>query len=92
MNDSLWFGWVLWYINHCRLFKAKSSIPMLNMICKHILLITFLNEAELICKQLNHLLAHVSFEVFSFLNELQVICLRISIVIVSIQLNGLNYC
>ena len=20
------FGWVLWYINHCRLFNAKSSL------------------------------------------------------------------
>ena len=22
----IWFGWVLWYINHCRLFNAKSSL------------------------------------------------------------------
>ena len=22
----IWFGWVLWHINHCRLFKAKSSL------------------------------------------------------------------
>ena len=22
------FGWVLWHINHCRLFKAKSSLYM----------------------------------------------------------------
>ena len=21
----IWFGWVLWHINHCRLFNAKSS-------------------------------------------------------------------
>ena len=21
----IWFGWLLWYINHCRLFNAKSS-------------------------------------------------------------------
>ena len=21
-----WFGWVLWHINHCRLFNAKSSL------------------------------------------------------------------
>ena len=21
----IWFGWALWYINHCRLFNAKSS-------------------------------------------------------------------
>ena len=20
----IWFGWVLWHVNHCRLFKAKS--------------------------------------------------------------------
>ena len=22
----IWFGQVLWYINHCRLFNAKSSL------------------------------------------------------------------
>ena len=22
----IWFGWVLWYINNCRLFNAKSSL------------------------------------------------------------------
>ena len=22
----IWFGWVLWHINHCRLFNAKSSL------------------------------------------------------------------
>ena len=22
----IWFGWVLWHINHCRLFNAKSFI------------------------------------------------------------------
>ena len=22
----IWFGLVLWHINHCRLFKAKSSL------------------------------------------------------------------
>ena len=21
----IWFGWVLWHISHCRLFKTKSS-------------------------------------------------------------------
>ena len=21
----IWFSWVLWHINHCRLFNAKSS-------------------------------------------------------------------
>ena len=21
-----WFGWVLWHINHCTLFNAKSSL------------------------------------------------------------------
>ena len=21
----IWFGWILWYINHYRLFNAKSS-------------------------------------------------------------------
>ena len=22
----IWFGWVLWHINQCRLFNAKSSL------------------------------------------------------------------
>ena len=22
----IWFGWVLWHINNCRLFNAKSSL------------------------------------------------------------------
>ena len=24
--DLVWFGWVLWHINHCRSFNAKSSL------------------------------------------------------------------
>ena len=24
----IWFGWVLWHINHCRLFNAKSSLDI----------------------------------------------------------------
>ena len=24
MRDLVWFGWVLWHINLCRLFNAKS--------------------------------------------------------------------
>ena len=42
------FGWVLWHINNCRLFNAKSSLYSYQIyMCKHILLITFLNEPEL---------------------------------------------
>ena len=26
----IWFGWVLWHINHCRLFYAKSSLYIYN--------------------------------------------------------------
>ena len=44
----IWFYWVLWNINHCRLFNTKFSLYSIYMICKHILLITFLNEPELI--------------------------------------------
>ena len=22
----IWFGWVFWHINHCRLFNTKSSL------------------------------------------------------------------
>ena len=48
-----WFGYV---ISICRLFNAKFSLNIYfrYMICKHILLITFFNEPELIfCTQLN---------------------------------------
>ena len=24
----MWLGWVLWHINHCKLFNAKSSLYM----------------------------------------------------------------
>ena len=45
-----WLGWVLWHINLCRLFNTKSSlyIYITYIIFKHILLIKFLNEQELI--------------------------------------------
>ena len=26
IQDLVWFGLVLWHINHCRLFNAKSSL------------------------------------------------------------------
>ena len=47
----IWFGLVLWYINHCRLLNAKSSLYntyKIHMICKDISLITFLHEPKLI--------------------------------------------
>ena len=49
-EDLVWSGLVLWQINHCRLFHAKSFlyIYIKYMISKHILEITFLNDAELI--------------------------------------------
>ena len=24
----IWFGWVLWHINHCRLFNTKPSLDI----------------------------------------------------------------
>ena len=46
----VWFGLVLWHIDHWRLFNAKPSlyIYIKYMISKHILYITFLNEPDLI--------------------------------------------
>ena len=44
----IWFGWVLWHINHCRLFKSSLYIYIKYMISKYILLIAFLNKPELI--------------------------------------------
>ena len=26
LNNIIWLGWVLWHVNHCRLFNAKSSL------------------------------------------------------------------
>ena len=49
-RTMVWFGLVLWHINHFRLFNAKFFlyIYIKYMISKHILQITFLNESELI--------------------------------------------
>ena len=47
--ETQYFGWVLWHINHCRLFNAKSRLDIYikYIIWKRILLIMFLNEPEL---------------------------------------------
>ena len=50
--DLVWLGWVLWHINHCRLFNAKSS----SYIYIKFLLIMFLNEPKLTVKWLQVLL------------------------------------
>ena len=49
-RTAVWLGLVLWHINHCRLFNAKSSSYkyIKYMICKHFMLITFLNEPKII--------------------------------------------
>ena len=49
-REELWFGLVLWHINHYRSFNAKSFlyIYIKYMIFKHILEITFLNKPQLI--------------------------------------------
>ena len=46
----IWFGWVLWYMNYCRLFNAKSFlyIYIKYSISKPIFYIIFLNEPEVI--------------------------------------------
>ena len=45
--DLIWFGSVLWHINHYRSFLC-IYILNINMIWKHILLIKFLNKPKLI--------------------------------------------
>ena len=41
----VWFGCVLWHIDHGRLFNANCFYTyMMYMMCKHILLMMFLNE------------------------------------------------
>ena len=34
LTHMIWFGWLLWHINHCRLFNAIYKY-ILDMICKH---------------------------------------------------------
>ena len=29
----IWIGWVLWYINYCRLFNVKFSLYMIWLVC-----------------------------------------------------------
>ena len=57
----IWFGWVLWHINHCWLLNAPNPLNtyILNeyMICKHIFRITFLNKHELILNGFKDLLS-----------------------------------
>ena len=45
----LWLvGWFLWHIKLCRSFNTKSSLNMyqIYMVCKHSLLVTFLNAPK----------------------------------------------
>ena len=42
---KVWFGWVLWHINFCWLFNAKSCL-YIHIKYMYNLLITFLNEPE----------------------------------------------
>ena len=70
--------------------------------CKHILLITFLNESELIfltqlngfkyCYICHSLTSVICLSVILFLNDLQLIRLHTSIAIISSQLSDFNYC
>ena len=46
----IWFGWVLWHINPCRLFNAKSS---LNIYIKYIWLVNTFSRVRFFCAQLN---------------------------------------
>ena len=57
----VWFGWVLWHINHCRLFNAKSCFYkyILNIWLVNTFFDRFLNEPELI-----HLYSVKWFQVF----------------------------
>ena len=44
-HGLVWFSWVLWYISLCWLFNAKSSLHIYTL---NILMITFLNDPEII--------------------------------------------
>ena len=50
----VWFDWVLWHINHCGLFNAKSGlfIYIKYMICKH--KSTKLNSSKFSNNSINH--------------------------------------
>ena len=65
----IWFYWVLWHINHYRLFNAKSSLHIYikYMISKHIFELffitqlnefSFFNPIRIILITINDLLAH----------------------------------
>ena len=74
----IWFGWVLWHINHCRLFNAKSSlyisIKHIYMICKHILQITILNKSELFFVH-NEMVSSISMSQFNISHLFaQIVC------------------
>ena len=48
IHSKYWFVFVLWHINYCRLFNAKSFYTYIKyMITKHISYITCLNEPEI---------------------------------------------
>ena len=54
----IWFGWVLWHINHCRLFHAKSSlyIYILNIYD----LVGFYGISTIVCYLMpNHLYTYI---------------------------------
>ena len=86
----IWFGWVLWYINHCRLLNAKSSLYIyikyigfglvgfygISTIVGFLIpLYTYISNIYMICK---HILS------ITFLNQPeQFFCS---------QLNGFKYC
>ena len=114
----IWFGWVLWHINHCRLFHVKSSLYIyikcmiwfdwvysiltivgylisnhlythiysICMICKHILLITFSDEPDLIhwhtvkwfqVLLCNHLTPVIHLYPYKYIDDTKEICLSV---------------
>ena len=81
----IWFGWVLWHINHCRLFYVKSS---LYIYIRYIWfgLVGFYGISTIVGYLMPSPLYTHTFK------ELEVICGHISISIVSTQLNGFNNC
>ena len=80
--NNFCFGWILWHINPCRLFNAKSWLHIylhyVYMICKPSLLRTlFLNKPKLIC------LHTIKWSQVLISNTNNFICK---------QLNGFTYC
>ena len=80
----IWFGWVLWHINHCRLFNAKSSLYIYIKYIYDLVWLGFMTYQPLQVIQCQVLFIHIyliymickHIQLIKFLNELKLIHLH----------------